>query len=129
MSDNEMQSNEKADTRTVTILAEIWHALLEIAGRQIDRENAEVYWSFGQAAGPYGVYPDPPSEYDCVVRSYFARNSESSVWIEFGVLADATTEAFERNSSNSLEKLDDEDVLLAILALTQADVHLRRANT
>jgi hypothetical protein len=42
MSDNEMQSNEKADTRTVTILAEIWHALLEIAGRQIDRENAEV---------------------------------------------------------------------------------------
>jgi hypothetical protein len=46
MSDNEMQSNEKADTRTVTILAEIWHALLEIAGRQIDRENAEVYWSF-----------------------------------------------------------------------------------
>jgi hypothetical protein len=41
MSDK-MQSTEKADTRTVTICAEIWHALLEIAGRQIDPETAEV---------------------------------------------------------------------------------------
>ena len=48
MSDNEMQSIEKGDTRTVSIRAEIWHALLEIAGRQIDPENAEVSCRFGQ---------------------------------------------------------------------------------
>jgi hypothetical protein len=48
MSDNEMQSIEKGDTRTVSIRAEIWHVLLEIAGRQIDPENAEVCCRFGQ---------------------------------------------------------------------------------
>ena len=56
MSDNEIQSTENADTRSVSIRAEIWHALLEIAGRQIDPENAEVYWRFGQVVDPYGVY-------------------------------------------------------------------------
>ena len=37
-----MQSTEKCDSRTVSIRAEIWHALLEIAGWQIDPETAEV---------------------------------------------------------------------------------------
>jgi hypothetical protein len=110
MSDNEIQSNEKADTRTVTIRAEIWHALLEIAGHQIDPENAEVYWRFGQVVDPYGVYPDLPPECDCVGRLYFARNFGSSVWIKFGDLPDATRVALERKTRNSLAKLDDEDV-------------------
>ena len=66
MGDNEMQSTEKADTRTVSIRAEIWHALLEIAGRQIDPETAEVHWRFGQVVDPYGVYPDLRPECDCV---------------------------------------------------------------
>ena len=57
MSDNEMQSTEKANTRTVSIRAEIWHALLKIAGRQIDPENAEVHWRFGQVVDSYEVYP------------------------------------------------------------------------
>ena len=57
MSDNEMRSTEKADTRIVSIRAEIWHALLEIAGRQIDPENAEVHWRFGQIVDPYGSTP------------------------------------------------------------------------
>ena len=64
MSDNEMQSTEKANTRIVSIRAEIWRALLKIAGRQIDPENAEVYWRFGQVVDPYGVYPDLPPECD-----------------------------------------------------------------
>jgi hypothetical protein len=88
MSDNEMQSIEKADTRTVTIRAESWHALLEIAGRQIDPDNAEVYWRFG-----YGVYPDLPPECDCVGRCYFARAPGSRVWVEFGDLPEATRQA------------------------------------
>jgi len=90
MSDNEMQSTEKADTRTVSIRAEIWHALLEIAGRQIDPKNAEVCCRCRQVVDPYGVYPDLPPECDWVGRLYFARNPGSGVWVEFGDLPDAT---------------------------------------
>ena len=74
MSDDKMRATENADTRVVAIRAETWRALLEIAGREIDPENAEIYWRFGQVVDPYGVYPDVPPECDCVGRLYFARN-------------------------------------------------------
>ena len=94
MSDNEMQITEKTDTRTVSIRAEIWHAPLEIiVGRQIDQENADISWRFGQVVDPYGVYPDLPPECDCVGRCFFARAPGSLVWIEFGDLPEATREA------------------------------------
>ena len=95
---------------TVTVNREIWQALLKIAGRRIDPENAEVYWRFGQVVDPYGVYADLPPECDCVGWLYFARNFGSSVWIEFGDLPDATRVALERKTRNWLAKLDDEDV-------------------
>jgi hypothetical protein len=93
MSDNEMQSTEKADARMVSIRAEIWQALLEIAGCQIDPENAEVHWRFGQVVDPYGVYPDLPPECDCVGRLYFARSPGSRIWVEYGDLPEATRKA------------------------------------
>jgi hypothetical protein len=93
MSDNEMQSTETGDTRTVSIRAEIWHALLEIAGRQIDPKKAEVYWRFGQVVDPYGVHPDLPPECDYVGRLYFARTPGSRVWVDFGDLPEATRQA------------------------------------
>jgi hypothetical protein len=93
MSDNETLSTEKADTRTVSIHAEIWHALLEIAGRQIDPETAQVCSMHRQVVDPYGVYPDLPDECDCIGRCYFARAPGSRVWIEFGDLPEATREA------------------------------------
>ena len=68
MSDDKMRATENADTRVVAIRAETWRALLEIAGHQIDPENAEIYWRFGQVVDPYGVYPDVPPECDCVGR-------------------------------------------------------------
>jgi hypothetical protein len=58
MNDNEMQSTENTDARIVSIRAEIWHALLEIAGREIDPETAEVCSLHRQLIDPYGVYPD-----------------------------------------------------------------------
>ena len=88
MSDNEMQSTEKGDTRTVSIRAEIWHALLEIAGR-----TAEVCSLHRQVVDPYGVYPDLPDGCDCVGRCYFPRSPGNRVWIEFGDLPEATREA------------------------------------
>jgi len=108
MSDNEMQSTERANARMVSIRATIWHALLQTAGRQVDPENAEVCWWFGQVADPYGVYPNLPPEYDCIGRLYFARNSGSSVWIAFGDLPDATREALKRKTRNSLAKIDED---------------------
>jgi hypothetical protein len=93
MSNNEIKPTQNADTRFVTIRAEIWHALLKIAGRQIDPENAEVHWRFGQVVNPYGVYPDLAAECDCVGRLYFARRSGSRIWIEFSDLPDATRKA------------------------------------
>ena len=93
MSDDEVQSTEKGDTRTVSIRAEIWHALLEIAGRQIDPETAQICSMHRQVVDPYGVYPDLPDECDCIGRCYFARAPGSPVWIEFGHLTEATREA------------------------------------
>jgi hypothetical protein len=111
MSDNEMQSTEKADARMVSIRAEIWHALLEIAGRQMDPENVEVHWRFGQVVDPYGVYPDLPPECDCVGRCYFARAPGSLVWIEFGDLPQATREAlWMRARDRHLPSIIDDEV-------------------
>jgi hypothetical protein len=91
MDDNEMKTT--TDTRTVSIRAEIWNELLEIAGRQIDPETAEVCSVHRQVVDPYGFYPDLPDEGDCVGRCYFARAPGSRVWIEFGDLPEATREA------------------------------------
>lgn len=95
MTDNEIKSTGKSGMRTVNIRAETWHALLEIAGRQIDPETAEVCSSYGQIIDPYGVCSELHAEQDCVGRLYFARNPESEVWIEFGDLPDATRNALE----------------------------------
>jgi hypothetical protein len=108
MSDNEMQSTEKANVRMVSIRAEIWHALLKIAGRQIDPEHAEIRWRFGQVVDPYGLSPDVPAECDCVGRCYFARAAGSRVWIEFGDLPKATREALWMRVGRLPPIIDDE---------------------
>jgi hypothetical protein len=91
----ESTSATAGDQHTVTIRRRIWQELVMIAGRQIDPENAEVYWEFGPVADPYGVYRNLSSEHSCVGRLYFARNPGSSVWIAFGDLPDATRKALE----------------------------------
>jgi hypothetical protein len=88
-----MRATEYADTRVVTICAKTGRALLEIAGRQIDPENAEIHWRFAQVVDPYGLFPDVADECDCVGRCYFARAPGSRVWIEFGDLPVQTREA------------------------------------
>jgi hypothetical protein len=93
MSDDETQPTEKADAQTVTIRAEIWYALMKIAGRQIDPETAEVYWTYGLEADPYGVHPDLPGEYQVVGRQYFARSPGSDIWVNFGDLPEQTRDA------------------------------------
>jgi hypothetical protein len=86
-------STTAEESPIVTVSRGTWQELLEFAGHQIDPENAEVCWSFAEVADPYGVYPNLAPEHDCIGRFYFARNSGSSVWIEFGDLPDATRKA------------------------------------
>jgi hypothetical protein len=44
----ESTSATAGDPHTVTIRRRIWQELVKIAGHQIDPENAEVDWEFGQ---------------------------------------------------------------------------------
>jgi hypothetical protein len=63
------------------------------AARQIDPENAEVDWSYGQIMDPYGIDPDLPDELQCVGRIYFARASGSDIWVSFYDLPKAIRDA------------------------------------
>jgi hypothetical protein len=108
MRDKEKHSTEKGNTRTVRIRAEVWLALLKIAGHQIDPEKAEVHWSFRQVVDPYGVHSDLQLECDCVGRLYFARSPGSRVWVEFGDLPDATRQALWMRAGRQPSIIDDE---------------------
>jgi len=90
----------------VTVSREFWQKLLEIAGRQIDPESAEVTWCCERVLDPYGIYPDLPPEADCAGRLYYARNPGSDIWIEFGDLPDATVNALWNRHDDS----SDDDV-------------------
>jgi hypothetical protein len=62
---------------------EAWLAVRKAAGLKIDPENAEVEWDIGLLSDPYDVKPDPPPEFHCVGRRYFARAPGSDVWVWF----------------------------------------------
>jgi hypothetical protein len=56
-------------------------------------EAAEVCSTHRQVVDPYGVYPDPSAECDCIGGFNFARAPGTGLWIEFGDLPEATREA------------------------------------
>jgi len=88
------EENSKTQTSTeerhVTIRQDLWHELLKIAGRQIDPDTAEVFWTYAQTLDPYGVHPDLPEECWQVGREYFARCPDTDVWVNFGDLPKET---------------------------------------
>jgi hypothetical protein len=55
-----MKEQPSTEERHVTIRDDLWLALLEIAGQQVDPDTAEVFWIYGRTLDPYGVYPDLP---------------------------------------------------------------------
>jgi hypothetical protein len=71
----------------------IWRATRKEAGLKIDPETAEVECIYVRILDPYGIYPDPPEEYQQVGREYFARAPGSDVWVSFGDLPEATCDA------------------------------------
>jgi hypothetical protein len=69
-------------------------AIRKKAGLGIDPKTAELHWEWGQIGDPYGDFPEPPKEYYCVGRVYFARSPGSDgIWVEFGDLPQATVDA------------------------------------
>jgi hypothetical protein len=74
-----------------------WLAIRKKAGRKIDPETAEITYWHRQETDPYGIYPEPPKDYDCVGRAYFARSPGSDIWVWFGDLPAATCAALCKN--------------------------------
>jgi hypothetical protein len=72
---------------------EQWLALRKEAGLKINPETAEVTWVYAQTLDPYGVFPELPPECQQVGREYFARARGSDIWVWFGDLPHATSDA------------------------------------
>jgi hypothetical protein len=72
---------------------EEWRAIRKEAGLKINPETAEVHCCYALTLDPYGVYPELPEEYRQVERTYFARSPGSDIWVEFGDLPKATSDA------------------------------------
>jgi hypothetical protein len=70
-----------------------WLAIRKKAGRKIDPDTAEVMWTYVCDFDPYGVDPELPEEYNQVGRDYFARSPGSDIWVWFGDLPSATSDA------------------------------------
>jgi hypothetical protein len=85
-----------------TITWELFHALLEIAGQQIDPASAEVGWWYAQTAHPYGVWQNIPEEYQQIGREYFARAPGTRIWVNFDDLPKATEDALWKAHSSKL---------------------------
>ena len=70
-----------------------WLRIRKEAGRKIDPEIAEVMWFYAQTLDPYGICPELPEELRQVGREYFARSPASDIWVWFGDLPAATSDA------------------------------------
>jgi hypothetical protein len=79
-----------------------WLSIRKEAALQIDRETAEVEWTYAQILDPYGVEPNLPKEYQIVGREYFARSRKSDVWVWFGDLPNLVRDALWKKHSLKL---------------------------
>jgi hypothetical protein len=95
------QTDTETTERTVTIRAEMFYALLKIAGQQIDPATCEVDWIYAQTLDPYGVHPDLPPEAQQVGREHFARNPGSDIWVSFDDLPEVTRNALRHKEQPS----------------------------
>jgi len=84
-----------------TIKVNRWLAKRKKAGRKIDPGTAEVMWAYAQTLDPYGVEAEMPDEYYQVGMEYFARSPGSDIWVWFGDLPAAVSDAlWEKHKAN-----------------------------
>jgi hypothetical protein len=98
-----MVKPSESDMLMVRISAEFFHRLMKAVGRQIDPETAEVTWCYAQTLDPYGVNPELPQEFWQVGREYFARASDTDIWVNFDDLPNATHNVLWKKHRHKLE--------------------------
>ena len=101
------EQNAAHDPLTVADREE-WLAIRKEAGRHIDPETAEVFWTYAQTLDPYGIDPELPEELRQVGREYFARSPGSNVWVLFDDLPKATVDALWEKLRSNGGREDDE---------------------
>jgi hypothetical protein len=70
-----------------------WLDIRKEAGKKIDPETAEVFWTYAQTFDPYGVSPRLPEHLQQVGREYFACSPGSEIWVVFSDLPEEVREA------------------------------------
>jgi hypothetical protein len=86
---------------------EEFFAIRKAEGLKIDPDTAEVYWEYAQILDPYGMRPDPPEEWHCVGRVYFARSPGSDIWVWFGDLPEKTCRALQECREEKIRETDE----------------------
>jgi hypothetical protein len=88
---------------------ELFKAKRREEGLKIVAETAETTWWHTQVLDPYHFLGELlPRELHCIGRSYFARNPESDIWVEFGDLPDETRDKLHRRPKSAFDDLIDE---------------------
>jgi hypothetical protein len=82
-------TTEKDKAMTTNVDIKEWLAARKREALEIDPDNAQVDWAYGQNLDPYGVEPNLPDECYCVGRVYFARRP-GGIWVCFYDLPEAT---------------------------------------
>jgi hypothetical protein len=70
------------ESETERMRKEQWLAVRREAALKLDAATAVVTWEYGQVADPYRLY-DLADEEKCLGRNYFARSTQSDMWISF----------------------------------------------
>ena len=78
----------------------------EEAGKNIDVENCELSWHWGQTLDPYGVYTLLPEEKQ-IQRNYFVRSSKSCGWVHEDDLPPDIFAAFRKALPALMQREDD----------------------
>ncbi len=65
------------------------------AGKLIDPENCEIFWTYAETFDAYGLFVVPP-DMQQVGREYFARSLPDGEWVEYSDIPRETVAAIQR---------------------------------
>ena len=82
----------RCDCKREELTVDQWLAIRKAEGKRIDARTAEVDCSYAPIVDPYGVMGDIEGS-DCIVRTHFARNPWSEIWVCFDDLPKETRDA------------------------------------
>lgn len=87
-----------------------WLAKRKEAAKAINPGTAKLFWEYGQVGDPYGVYPNPAGEGQCIGRNYFAHAPGSDICVSFHdlpkLVVDELRKRLERNDPDGPSPFD-----------------------